>query len=516
MFDSNGRSEFEAPRPGRWIGIGMVLVFSSLAVMNAPAQTFTTLYSFCPQTNCADGTTPSAALIQATNGSLYGSTLSGGTNNDGTLFRLGTSGQVTTLYSFCAAGGACPDGFLPDAPLVLGSDGNFYGTTKQGGPNGGGAFFNLSLSGSLTTIGGFGAAGGPSEPLGLALGANGTFYGTTSRGGYRERGTVFSITPQGTVTTLYDFCLTSYCGAGGAFPQAGLAQGTGGEFYGTTTQGGAGVNCPGGSKAGCGTIFRVSPLGGLTKLYDFCSEARCADGFDPVAPMIQGTDGSFYGTTAQGGLNNCAVLGSGDYGCGTIFKIGPSGYSVLYRFCPRVGCTDGAVPAAALVQGNDGNFYGTAALGGARGEGTIFKITPAGTFTLLHTFCSQSGCADGAEPTAALIQDTNGKFYGTTILGGTSTACPSGCGTAFSFSVGLGEFVLPQPNSGSIGTPINILGTALGGATGVTFNGTPATFTVSSNSLITTTVPLGATSGEVDVVTPHGTIQSNGKFRVVQ
>jgi len=516
MLDSKVWSGFAACRLVGWIRTGVALAFLSLAAMNAPAQTFTTLYSFCSQTSCIDGTTPSAALIQATNGSLYGSTLSGGTNNDGTLFRLGTSGQLTTLYSFCESGGACADGFLPDAPLVLGSDGNFYGTTEQGGPNGGGAFFKLSLSGSFATIGGFGAAGGPSEPLGLVVGLNGDFYGTTSRGGYRDRGTVFSITPQGTLTTLYDFCLTSYCGAGGAFPQAGLAQGTGGEFYGTTTEGGMGVNCPNGSRAGCGTIFRVSPTGGLTKLYDFCAQSRCADGFDAVAPMIQGSDGSFYGTTTQGGVDNCLLLGSGDDGCGTIFKLGPSGYQVLYRFCPRVGCTDGAIPVAALVQGNDGNFYGTTALGGARGEGTIFKITPAGTFTLLYTFCSQSGCADGGEPGAALIQDTNGKFYGTTTLGGTSSACPSGCGTAFSFSVGLGEFVLPEPNSGSVAAPINILGTALGGATSVTFNGTPATFTVSSSSLITTTVPLGASSGEIDVVTPHGTIQSNGRFRVLQ
>lgn len=513
MFDSNGLSGFA--RFGGWTRVCAALVFSCLVAMNTPAQTFTTLYSFCSQANCTDGITPSAALIQATNGSLYGSTLSGGTNNDGTLFRLGASGQLTTLYSFCAGGGNCPDGFLPNAPLVLGSDGNFYGTTQQGGPNGGGAFFKLSLSGGLTTIGGFGGTSGPNQPLGLALGSNGDFYGTSALGGYRERGTVFRVTPQGAVTTLYDFCKTSYCGAGGAFPEAGLAEGTQGSFYGTTTEGGKGADCPD-AKAGCGTIFRVPPEGGLTKLYDFCSEAGCADGFDPVAPMIQGSDGSFYGTTAQGGIDNCSSLGNDDYGCGTIFKVSSSGYQVLYSFCPVAGCADGAIPTAALVQGSDGNFYGTTALGGAGGEGTIFEITPTGGFALLYTFCSQSGCADGGEPGAALVQDTNGKFYGTTTVGGTSTACQPGCGTAFSLSVGLGEFVLPQPSSGAVGAPINILGTALGGATSVMFNGIPATFTVSSSSLITTTVPAGATTGEIDVVTPHGTIQSKGKFRVLQ
>ncbi len=518
MFDANRRSGFAAsPFGSCWAGVWAVLAFSMMATVSARAQTLTTLYDFCSRSNCADGTTPSAALIQATNGSLYGSTLSGGTNNDGTLFRLGTSGQLTTLYSFCAAGGACTDGLLPDAPLVLGADGNFYGTTQQGGPNGGGAFFKLTLTGTLTIVGGFGGPDGPSGPLGLALGSNGDFYGTSSSGGYKERGTVFSVTPQGAVSTLYDFCKTSDCGAGGAYPETGLVEGVDGDFYGTTIEGGAstGANCPNG-KAGCGTIFRVTPVGGLTKLYDFCSQSGCTDGYFPAAPMIQGEDGSLYGTTTLGGIDNCSSYGAGDYGCGTIFKIGPSGFQVLYSFCPEAGCSDGAIPSAALVQGSDGNFYGTTALGGANGEGTVFKITPGGTFTLLYTFCSESGCADGAEPAAALIQDTNGKFYGTTILGGTGTACPYGCGTAFSLSVGLGEFVSPEPNSGAVGTSINILGTALAGATSVTFNGTPAKFTVSSGSLITTTVPAGATTGEIDVVTPHGTIQSNVSFHVLQ
>jgi uncharacterized repeat protein (TIGR03803 family) len=519
----HSRSRLDGGRPdtprnlqsGWCVRACVALVFCAACATGARAQTLVTLYNFCSHSDCADGATPSAALIQATNGSLYGSTLSGGTANDGTLFKMTTSGELSLLYDFCSAAN-CTDGSLPNSPLVLGPDGNFYGTTTQGGPSGGGAFFDITLSGQFTAIGsGFGGTNAPGDPLGLFAGTDGNFYGATALGGYRGRGTVFGLTPSGSLKTLYDFCKTSPCASGGAFPEGGLVEGMDGNYYGTTTQGGNGADCQD-AKTGCGTIFRITTGGTLTVLYDFCSQTGCSDGFDPVAPMIQGVDGNFYGTTAQGGIDNCSSLGSGDDGCGTVFKIGSGGYQVLYSFCPESGCTDGAIPQAGLVQASDGNFYGTTALGGAGGEGTIFKISPGGTFTLLYTFCSLSDCADGGEPGAALIQDTNGKLYGTTTVGGSNTACPSGCGTAFSLSAGLGEFVLPEPNSGAVGAAVNILGTALEGATSVTFNGTPATFTVSSSSLITTTVPAGATTGEVDVVTPHGTIQSTVRFHVLQ
>ena len=128
--------------------------------------------------------------------------------------------------------------------------------------------------------------------------------------------------------------------------------------------------------------------------------------------------------------------------------------------------------------------------------------------TTLYSFCSQSGCADGYKPYAGLIQDTNGDFYGTASSGGANS------GTVFSLSVGLGPFVEPQTTSGKVGAPVDILGTNLTGATSVTFNGTPAVFTVVSSSEITTTVPTGATTGAVEVVTPGGTLSSNVPFRV--
>jgi uncharacterized repeat protein (TIGR03803 family) len=222
----------------------------------------------------------------------------------------------------------------------------------------------------------------------------------------------------------------------------------------------------------------------------------------PSAGLVQATNGDFYGTTAGGGA--CST-------CGTVFKITPSGtLTTLYSFCSQSGCMDGESPFAGLVEGTDGDFYGTTQEGGAAGYGTIFKITPSGTLTSLYSFCVQPGCPDGASPSAALVQGTDGNFYGTTAHGGSSTA-----GTVFSLSMGLGPFVKTQTTSGGVGAVVKILGTGLTGATRVTFNGVVAAFEVVSSSLIATTVPAGAASGTVQVVTPAGTVSSNVPFRVL-
>ena len=183
--------------------------------------------------------------------------------------------------------------------------------------------------------------------------------------------------------------------------------------------------------------------------------------------------------------------------------------TTLYTFCSLSNCADGTGPYAPLIQASDGNFYGTTGYGGANGGGTIFEITQAGTLTTLYSFCAQSNCADGRAPVAALVQNTNGTFYGTSYLGGTSND-----GTVFSLAAGLAPFVETQPGRGKVGQNVEILGTNLTGSTSVTFNGTPAAFTVESGSYIKTTVPAGATTGKVEVVTPSGTLSSNVPFRV--
>jgi uncharacterized repeat protein (TIGR03803 family) len=229
------------------------------------------------------------------------------------------------------------------------------------------------------------------------------------------------------------------------------------------------------------------------------------DGASPAEALVHATDGNFYGTTSGGGIPLCVG------GCGTIFKITPGGtLTTLYRFCSQLNCTDGYATEAGLVQDINGNFYGTLYYGGDHAEGTVFKITPSGTLTTLYSLCSQGGnsCTDGAHPQAGVVQATNGKFYGNTGYGGAY-----GFGTIYRLSVGLGPFVATQPTSGEVGKAVKILGTNLTGATSVTFNGTAATFTVVSKSLITTTVPLGATTGKVKVVTPTRTLNLHGELR---
>jgi uncharacterized repeat protein (TIGR03803 family) len=471
-----------------------IFLLSATAAVALSAPTFTSLYNFCSQANCRDGSQPYAGLIQAANGTFYGTTVGGGANNDGTVFKITTNGTLTTLHSFDFR-----DSAHPEDALVQAKDGNIYGTTESGGTNRHGTIFTITPSGALTTLYNFcsqsGCADGTNPDAALVEATNGDFYGTTGRGGANNNcgggcGTVFTITPSGTLTTLYSFCLQSGC-ADGKYPLAGLVQAADGKLYGTTYYGGANSR---------GTLFEITPNGALTILYTFCSQSGCADGKYPLAGLVQATNGMFYGTTSDGGANAYY---------GTVFKINPSGkLTTLHSF----NGTDGYSPESALVQATDGNFYGTTKSGGTYNAGTVFKITPGGTLTTLHSFDG----TDGYYPYAGLAQATDGKFYGTAAYGGTGigNACTSGCGTVFSLSVGLGPFVATQPTSGEVGAHVKILGTNLTGATSVTFNGTAATFTVKSKSEITTTVPSGATTGTVQVVTPGGTLSSNVPFRV--
>ena len=433
-----------------------VLLLGAAMATGLPAQTLTILYSFCSQgifPYCTDGEFPTAGLLQGINGDGYGTTYEGGTGGGGTVFKITRSGTLTTIYNFCSLGG-CFDG---------------------------------------------------SGPAGLVQAANGYLYGTTGAGGDADGGTVFKVSPSGTLTTLYSFCslyVEPSC-PDGFWPWGGLVQATNGYLYGTT--GGGGTN-------GYGTVFKITPSGTLTTLYSFCAQSGCTDGFNPYGALVQATNGYLYGTTEGGGAN-------GNYG--TVFKITPGGtLTTLYSFCAQSGCTDGENPNGALVQGTDGNLYGTAGDGGANpgprdfGAGTVVKITPTGRLTTLYNFCSQSGCTDGEYPNAGLVQATNGYLYGTTGGGGANPGPVGGVGTVFSLSTGLGPFVKTLPTSGTVGAAVKILGTDLTGATSVTFNGTAAAFRVVSPSLITTTVPFGATTGTVQVVTPSGTLSGNGPFRV--
>jgi len=487
-----------------------LLIWCAAMALPLPASaqaTFTTLYSFCTQgafPDCTDGLSPEAGLIQAANGAFYGTTNAGGeTENGGTVFKITPGGSLTTVSSFCAYGTypSCTDGGSPTVGLIQASDGGLYGTTYVGGRDKGfGTIFKFSpTNGALTTLYSFcphnklhGICTDGLYPNGLIEAANGAFYGTTEEGGANVKedycrpgcGTIFKITASGALTTLYSFCSQTNC-TDGYFPTSGLIQGTDGNFYGTTLFGGA---------YGFGTVFKLSPGGTLTTLHSFDN----IDGAYPEASLIQGTDDNFYGTASAGGANFL----------GTVFKMTPGGaVTTLHSF----DGTDGEWPYAPLIRATDGNFYGLTNFAGSHSGGTVFTITPGGTLTTLYDFCSQPGCTDGGRPEGALIQGTDGAFYGTTSSYG---ATEDSTGTVFRLSVGLGPFVETVPASQKVGRMVRILGTDLTGAGSVTFNGTAATFTVTSKSEIITTVPPGATSGFVEVTTPGGTLKSNAAFTV--
>jgi uncharacterized repeat protein (TIGR03803 family) len=512
IMTSSRTNSFNRPR-SLVIGSAFIFAIWLTTAIASPAQTLTTLFSF----DGADGIGPDV-LIQARDGNYYGTTYYGGANSCkgsnygcGTAFRITSTGALTTLYNFCSLTN-CTDGFHPN-DLVLGLDGNLYGTTNSGGAYGFGTVFKITPTGKLTTLHSFCARSncpGGDFPDTLLQATDGNFYSTNFESGRHGQGTVFKITLTGTLTTLYAFCAKSNC-SDGANPAGELIQYGGGskfegDFYGTTVAGGLddNNNC---SNGGCGTVFKITPKGTLTTLYQFCSQSNCTDGAFPYAGLTKAAAGDlhFYGITYGGGFNIYDCYG----GCGTVFKITPKGtLTTLYQFCSQSNCPDGANPVAGLVLGTDGNYYGTTTFGGAYGDGTIFRITPTGTLTTLYNFCSQSNCEDGSNPWG-VFQATSGTFYGSTSQGGSHND-----GTVYSLNMGLGPFVSLVRNSGKVGAQVEILGQGFTGTTAVSFNGTAAQFVVHSDTYLTAKVPTGASTGFVTVTTPGGVLQSSTKFWV--
>ena len=373
------------------------------AGVQLPAQSVQTLVSF----NGTNGSYPISALTLGNDGDFYGTADNGGSNNEGTVFRMTTNGALTTLVSFVGTNGVDPAG-----GLTLGKDGNFYGTTYEGGSgNDGGTVFKVTTNGTLTTLAFFDVTNGWYPYAALTLGCDGNFYGTTTQKGNTNFnggggwGTVFRVTTNGAMSTLIAFD-----GTNGASP-AGLTLGSDGNFYGTTPGGGSGV----GGITPYGTVFKVTTNGTLTTLVSFAS----TNGSHPLSALTLGGDGKFYGTTSDGGSNNN----------GTVFAITTNGnLTTLFTF----NGTNGADPTAALTLGNDGSFYGTTSSGGNNDKGTVFKITTNGTLTSLISFNG----ANGWHPTAALALGSDGFYYGTTQLGGnTNLNGGSGFGTVFRLSL---------------------------------------------------------------------------------
>lgn len=355
-----------------------------LGIQLTHAQTaFIPLYSF---TDNGDGSSPVAGLVQASDGNLYGTTYEGGANGDGAIFRITPGGSLTPLYSF--KGGN--DGAHPYSGLIQASDGNLYGTTAEGGANGDGVIFRITTNGTQTPLYSFtGGRDGASPRGGLLQASDGNLYGTTTEGGTNGEGAFFRMTINGALTPLYSFT----DGHDGGFPEATLLQTHDGYLYGTTYEGGAN---------GYGVIYRITTNGVLTSLYSFTNGN---DGAAPVSGLLQTTDGNLYGTTEDGGANNYGV----------VFRFATNGVlTPLYSFTDG---HDGAYPEGALVQGNDGNLYGTTYEGGANGYGVIFQIATNGALASLYSFTDGH---DGANPIAGLALANSGNLFGTTIGGGTN------------------------------------------------------------------------------------------------
>lgn len=479
------------------IVVSLALVFGVGLTMCAQAQTVSNLTTF----DGSNGHDPLGTLAQATDGNLYGATFTGGTKDSGTVFQVTPSGQLKTIYSFCSQP-KCADGQYSISSPVLGSDGNLYGVVSSGGSyagsmTGSGTVYKMTTGGKITILYTFCSTAPCNDgqtPNGVTLGYDGNFYGTTYRGGQFNSGTIFSITSTGKFTVLYSFCSQKNCSDGWS-PQLPPIQGTDGNFYGVALNGGS---------LGDGVAYKLTPSGTYTVLHNFCYGSGCNG--SQANQLVQDVKGNLFGTTVMGGSS---AKGS-KTGYGTVFEItSKNQYLVLHNF----DYTQGS-PGAGFALANDGNLYGTSAGGydSIQNGGTLFEITPAGKYTQLYTF---SVCGvTGYLPSPGLVQGSDGIFYGSTIYGGGSSCADDG--SLYTLSNGLIPMVKIVPAGGKVGQSVIILGNALKGSTSVTFNGKPATFTVVSNTEIKATVPSGATTGTVSVVTPTGTLKSNPQFVVAK
>jgi uncharacterized repeat protein (TIGR03803 family) len=435
-----------------------------------------------------DGAFPYGGLIEGNDGNLYGTVEGGGADFAGAIFRMTLAGSLATVYSFPNS----PDGADPIGGLVLGRNGDFYGTAAGGGANDDGAIFRMTPHPiAVKYLYSFeDGADGATPADALVQGSDGNFYGTAYQGGENGYGSVFKMTSGGVLTALYGFT----GGDDGGYPYAGVIQGTDGNFYGTTLEYGAG---------GFGTVFSLATNGTLKTLVSFNE----TNGAFPQGGVIQGADGNLYGTTFDGGSN----------GYGTVFCLTTNGaMTTLFSF----GYTNGGNPGAALVQGSDGNLYGTTSSGGAGGQGTAFRIGTNGTLATLLWFDG----LNGGDPEAPMVQASDGNFYGTTAQGGTGFNPSAGGGNGAIFRITVPIFVsssitvtsaiacLPYASAisaSAIAPQGDLLNFAkVGGpawlnvATNGTLSGTPANSDTGTNIFIVSLTDSNGVSASASVIIP--------------
>jgi len=389
-----------------WLAVLSLLLVSSDVILSA--QTLTVLHTF----DGSHGQYPNAPLIRDSAGNLYGTTAYGSAGY-GTIFKLDKAGDYTVLYSFA---GSPSDGSYPEGGLLRDKNGDFYGTTWQGGATNGGTIFKLDSSGDETVLYNFvlNSSDGMWPYAGLIDDAKGNLYGTTSAGGTGGGGIVFELENTGAEDVLFNFDGNL---GNGTFPGGGSLLRGNGRLYGTTSSGGS---------SNLGTVFALHKSK-IANVIDFAG----AEGEFPFGGLIKDSAGNFYGTTQYGGDLSCHAESSG---CGTVFKLDANGNeTVLYSF---LGTPDGDDVIAGLVSDKIGNLYGVTAYGGTgscqntpyEGCGTIFEIDPTGKETVLYNF---TGGADGKYPYGGLIRDSKGNLYGTVAEGGGKGCGGSGCGAVF-------------------------------------------------------------------------------------
>jgi len=469
-----------------------------------PSGTMTRIYSF---SNGSDGYFPNSGLTLGTDGSLYGTTPGGGSVGYGIVFKITTSGQFKTLHDF----NGTTEGVQANVPPVQGPDGNFYGTTADGGGAVFGTVYKMTPAGKLTVLYTFG--GMVRYPEALTLGIDGNFYGTFQGGsGANVDGGVFKITPHGKFTVLHTFNVTD-----GQNPMGAIIQATDGNFYGTTRQGGS---------DGDGVAFKMTPAGVLTVLHNFANDGQ---GYGLFAGLAQATDGKFYGVT----------LGNPGVGPGTIFQLTSTGtYTNLVYFTNVTGQFPGGGPQTSIFQHTSGTLYGDTEGGGAQAKGVLYSLnmglSPFVSFvgpdfsgkvgnTIEILGQGLTGASKvlfhGVSATFSVVSDT----YLTAVVpagattGSVTVSAHGGKLTSNKIFRVTPAILSFSPASGSVGTPVTITGTSFTGAKKVTFGGVKATiFSVDSDTQITATVPTGAKTGRIQVTTPRGTATSATDFTVTQ
>ena len=449
----------------------------------------------------------------------------------------GNSQTYTVLHNYPTGAGSY-SGIVAPQVMSQGRDGNLYSTISNAGTHNDGTVYMIDTAGNVTTIYNFCSVTSCADGLnpfgGVTLGFDGNFYGTSQGGGSHAAGTVFKVTPGGTLTTLWNFAN----GTDDSVPLYTTALGQDGNMYGVSVGQYNGQN---------GAFFKVSSTGVFKTLADFAYTngaipnlptqgtdgnfygttqgggdpiCKCgvvykataagkitvlhafkgypSDGYRPIGVLVQGADGNFYGTTNRGGAHNQ----------GSVFKLTPAGvYTQLYSFNFSSTYFDAQLPQAGVTAGTDGNFYGVGTAGGSKNAGAIFKITPAGSESILYNFCSVT-CADGFGPATPLVLHTNGKFYGNTNGNSLDGS------VSYRLDVGLKPLVNLENWTGKVSKIVEILGQGFTGTTQVSFNGIPAAFSNVSDTYMTATVPAAALTGTVTVTTFTDTMKSNRIFLV--